>query len=191
MSYLKTSVLALVAAGLVAPAQASTTPTDEQLGEFRATIGQYVQSLQSELRAAMKAGGPVKAIEVCHTQSPLIADATEEQTGIEIYRTSLKPRATPPQDWQADILQWFETRKDEGADVKQLEWFTVSEQGDEQTLHYMKPIPTAGVCLNCHGEHIEPTVISKLDALYPDDQARGFKEGDIRGAFVLQAPLAQ
>ena len=44
---------------------------------------------------------------------------------------------------------------------------------------------TGGLCLQCHGEAIAPPVAEKISALYPDDKATGFREGDIRGAFVV------
>lgn len=53
----------------------------------------------------------------------------------------------------------------------------------------MKAIPTAALCVKCHGETIDPEVEAKLKALYPNDQARGFKEGDLRGAFTLSTPV--
>lgn len=53
----------------------------------------------------------------------------------------------------------------------------------------MKAIPTAALCVKCHGESIEAEVEAKLKELYPNDQARGFKEGDLRGAFTLAAPV--
>jgi hypothetical protein len=30
-----------------------------------------------------------------------------------------------------------------------------------------------------------PEIVSKLDELYPEDKARGFQVGDIRGAFSI------
>ncbi|MGM0774574.1 MAG: c-type heme family protein, partial [Pseudomonadota bacterium] len=39
--------------------------------------------------------------------------------------------------------------------------------------------------LGCHGKSIDPEVKAKLDELYPEDQATGFSEGDLRGAFVV------
>jgi len=35
---------------------------------------------------------------------------------------------------------------------------------------------------------VEP-VKAKLDTYYPADQARGFKVGDIRGAFTISQPM--
>ncbi|MDE0059891.1 MAG: DUF3365 domain-containing protein [Defluviicoccus sp.] len=44
------------------------------------------------------------------------------------------------------------------------------------------------MCTVCHGTNIAPEVAAALDALYPDDLARGFEVGDIRGAFSIVQP---
>ncbi|MCB1771478.1 MAG: DUF3365 domain-containing protein, partial [Candidatus Competibacteraceae bacterium] len=84
----------------------------------------------------------------------------------------------------------FEARKAQGESVDRLEFFAVidDDQG-QQTFRYMKAIPTAGLCLNCHGEKIAPEVDAELKKLYPYDKARGFREGDLRGAFTIARPL--
>ena len=53
----------------------------------------------------------------------------------------------------------------------------------------MQAIPTGEVCLACHGTAIAPEITAALDEQYPDDQARGFSLGEIRGAFSLSKPL--
>ena len=54
---------------------------------------------------------------------------------------------------------------------------------------YVEPITIRPACLKCHGETLAPGVAQKIDALYPDDTARGFSEGDFRGLFwVRMAP---
>ncbi len=53
----------------------------------------------------------------------------------------------------------------------------------------MKAIPTGGVCLSCHGQRISQPVEAKLERLYPNDRARGYELGDIRGAFTITQPL--
>jgi hypothetical protein len=50
----------------------------------------------------------------------------------------------------------------------------------------MKPIPTTGLCLTCHGETLADEVSNKVKVLYPHDNATGFSLGDIRAAFTLQ-----
>ena len=61
--------------------------------------------------------------------------------------------------------------------------------GEGKTFRYMKAIPTGEVCLACHGERLNPELGQRLDELYPQDKARGFKEGDIRGAFTVSQPM--
>ena len=53
----------------------------------------------------------------------------------------------------------------------------------------MKAIPTDGLCLQCHGTAIPAEVADKLAELYPHDKAVGYREGDIRGAFVVTSLL--
>jgi hypothetical protein len=44
--------------------------------------------------------------------------------------------------------------------------------------------------LNCHGgDNVKPPIIEKLAELYPDDMARGFSEGEMRGVFTLSKQL--
>ncbi|MGB5831393.1 MAG: hypothetical protein WBG92_05310 [Thiohalocapsa sp.] len=53
----------------------------------------------------------------------------------------------------------------------------------------MKTIPAAEVYVDCVSSDIEPSLAEALDAAYPDDQARSYALGDIRGAFTLVKPL--
>ena len=84
------------------------------------------------------------------------------------------------------VLADFESRKQAGDDVTTLSY---AEVVDDQ-FRFMKAIPTAAVCLNCHGSELKPAVSEKLSALYPADRATGFREGDIRGAFVVTKDLS-
>jgi hypothetical protein len=53
----------------------------------------------------------------------------------------------------------------------------------------MKAIATEGVCLTCHGQDVDPKLKAEIDRMYPNDQAIGFEEGDIRGAVSITAAL--
>ena len=73
----------------------------------------------------------------------------------------------------------------EGKGIDSLAWSeTVSVDGGQE-FRFMKAIPTGGVCLVCHGTELSPEVSQVLADLYPMDQATGYSEGDIRGAFVV------
>lgn len=53
----------------------------------------------------------------------------------------------------------------------------------------LTPILTAAPCVNCHGatDTLAPAVVARLAELYPQDQAVGFAEGDLRGWFWVEA----
>ena len=44
------------------------------------------------------------------------------------------------------------------------------------------------MCLACHGEHPAEAVRERLAALYPEDNASGYREGDLRGVFWAEFP---
>jgi len=156
--------------------------------QSQAAIKEFAGTLKGSLVAAMKSGGPIEAITVCNQIAPAIAAELSKKYGMDIARTSLKVRNpnNAGDAWESDILQQFESRKEQGEEIKTL---FVSESitlAGNHEMRMMKAIPTGKVCLKCHGSNIEPSVQTKLDELYPNDQAKGFKLGDIRGAFTIR-----
>ena len=170
---------------------AGTDKVDAAVADNRATVKMFGKQLKGQLVAAMKEGGPVAAVNVCNIQAPLIAAKIGKDKGWEIARTSLKVRnvGNLPDAWEVNVLQNFETRKAAGEDIAKMEYHEVVVSNGKSTLRYMKAIPTSAACLACHGSSIDSKVTAKLDALYPSDQARGYKEGDIRGAFTISSPF--
>lgn len=55
-------------------------------------------------------------------------------------------------------------------------------------VHYYKPIMMQPMCLNCHGtpgKELAAAQIRIIDSLYPTDQAKGYKTGDLRGMWHI------
>lgn len=144
-------------------------------------------SLKVELVEAMKAGGPLTAIEVCHLKATDISEAVTVETGMQVGRVSLKNRnpGNAPNDWQKAVLVDFEARKEAGEAPGSISWHENPSAENGGEFRYMKAIPTADVCLACHGEAVAQPVAEKIAALYPDDLATGYRSGDLRGAFVV------
>jgi hypothetical protein len=164
-----------------------TTPSQDAL-EARSLVKAFSSDLKSVLTTAMKTEGPIKALEVCNTEAGPIANKHSALSNWTIARTSLKVRNTnnTPDKWESTVLAQFEQRKAAGEDVATIEYSAMVQSDDKTVYRYMKPIPTAGGCLVCHGENISGNIANKINALYPNDQATGFSIGDIRGAFSLQ-----
>ena len=183
--------LSIIGLGLAACQSASTDDFDQRTAESRAVALEFMTTLKGELQTAIKAGGPVNAIQVCNTRAPAIAAGFSEQKGWMVARTSLKYRNpdNAPDAWERKVLEQFEERKANGEDPKQMVYAEVAEDGGTKIFRFMKAIPTGPVCLACHGEKIDAAVEAEIRVLYPDDQARGFNAGDIRGAFTITQPM--
>jgi len=182
-------VFAIIAMCLPLAAQADDLQERKQASA--AVIKEFAGSLKAELGRAMKEGGPTQAIDACSNMAPHIAHEQSEKTGWRVARTSLKVRNTKnaPDAWEANVLNAFEERKAKGEAVDTMSFAEVVEQDGKRVFRFMKAIPTGEACLKCHGGEIEAPVKAKLDELYPADKARGFKVGDIRGAFTISQPM--
>lgn len=174
------------------PADVTPLEATAEIKASRAAAQQFGTTLKEALQQAVNTGGTVSGITVCHDQAGQIADQLSQKLEMLVGRTSLKVRnpQNTPDNWELAVLKQFEARKAQGEPVDKLEFSAVidDDQG-QRTFRYMKAIPTAALCLSCHGENISPEVDAQLKALYPDDQARGFKEGELRGAFTIAKPL--
>jgi len=177
--------------GMVAISAAHAGDYTAEIDASRATVKEFMQTLKQELQAGMQDGGPVNAISVCNLSAPAIANTYSVRNGWDVGRTSLKTRnpANEPDAWERSVLESFEERKRAGEDPKKMEHYEVVRQDGGDQLRYMKAIPTAQICLACHGEHVDSITRTRLEKLYPDDRALGYKAGDIRGAFSVSQPL--
>jgi uncharacterized protein DUF3365 len=157
----------------------------------RAAIKEFRAAFMAELQKAMQAGGPPAAIEVCHAKAPAIAAGISKRTGWRVARTSLKVRnpANAPDAWEKKVLESFEQRKANGEPLDRMEFYEIVRQDGARQFRYMKAIPVGGPCMACHGSRIDPAVAAKLRQWYPQDQATGFRPGDLRGAFTITQPM--
>ncbi|MBK1694752.1 glutamate synthase [Chromatium weissei] len=184
-----TAVSAMLTAGLVL---AENAPINSNANEAKEVIKTFSMQLKGELKHALEEGGPLKAIAVCKERAPAIATEVGEKTGWQIGRTTLKPRnveLNTPDAWEQGVLNEFAKRKAAGEDVQTIAFGEVVETDAGKTFRFMKAIPTMELCLACHGTQIAPEVAKAIDENYPKDQARGYSEGDLRGAFSVSKPL--
>lgn len=168
--------------------RAEEPPADPS--KARAAIAGLGDSLKSALMSAMASGGPVAAIEVCQTAAPALSKTAGDAGGVTVRRTALKVRnpGNAPDDFERRVLEDFAVKIMAGTPPGALEHAEVVTKDGVRTLRYMKPIMMADQpCSVCHGGALADDVKAKVSALYPDDQATGFKPGELRGAFsVLQ-----
>ena len=135
--------------------------------------------LLRELTNTMAQKGPAKSISVCKTIAPELAKKVSDETGVKIGRTSFKLRNqdNSPPEWAAGFVN------DHIADQVEIAL-------SDDRLGVLVPIRLKSTCLLCHGprENLMPDVKAAIASNYPDDQATGFSEGDLRGYFWIEVP---
>ncbi|KUJ80760.1 hypothetical protein AVO45_06940 [Ruegeria marisrubri] len=179
---------ALAVSGNLAMAQDKAALAEEG----KALMQEFGGALKAELQAAMKSGGPVDAIAVCNVKAPMIAEKVSKESGWTVARSSHKLRnpKNAPDDYTAAAIEEFLKRQESGEKADQLVKAEIVEEDGQQVFRMVKAIPTGEVCLACHGgDNVEPPVVEALAELYPEDKARGFEMGQMRGVFTLRKPL--
>ena len=143
-----------------------------------AMMAELMQTLSGEI----KSDGPAAAIGVCKEKAPDIAAAVGKRFGVRIGRFSHRLRS--PQNvapaWAQGLL----------ADDPQEERLAAGPSGN---LGVTLPIRIAQKCLLCHGpaDSLESDVRGALASRYPQDQATGYAEGDLRGWFWIEVSAPQ
>lgn len=166
----------VIAAGIATAQDTALSKGNELLGPFKA-------NLQAALGSGMSQG-VLEAIGVCQIQAPDIADSLSQDkilVGRSSHRLRNPDNAAP--DWVEPIMQSYLTESSD------REPQVVLLAGDR--LGYVEPITLQPMCTACHGESLSGEVAMRISELYPEDQAVGFKAGDLRGVFWLEYPSVE
>lgn len=148
--------------------------------EARALAGDLKMSLMKNLSEKIAKDGPVEAVPFCHANVKVIAKgaAKDRIAKYEFGRTSHKIRnaGNAPRPWAEQYLKEFEGKM-KGENTKP---FIIHKLADSKRV-YLEPLYVEAKCLLCHGDKVSQNVNEKIQKLYPDDKATGFKLGEFRG----------
>jgi hypothetical protein len=157
-----------------------------------AAAGIVSKRLLDALNAALAAGGPEAAIEVCQTKAPaLTAESVPGVAAVKaVKRTSVRLRnpANAPDDAERAALDRVAAAiaKGEPPPPLVIQRIQTSETGRPEWRVY-KPIVAQPACLVCHGDPATqpPGLRAALQQRYPADAATGYAAGDWRGLLRL------
>jgi hypothetical protein len=142
--------------------------------------GQFGQEMRNKLIESLKKNGPSGAIDVCAKDAPTISSRIEHEYGVLIKRTSLKVRnpQNTPDSLEKELLESLSVLLSTG---KPLPVGLVAFPNNQHRFY--KTVQMEKACLQCHGElnTINELVRKEIAAIYPDDRAIGYKEGELRG----------
>ena len=148
---------------------------------------ELLMPFKQQLKKALLEGlaeGPDTAVTACKIEAPRIAAALSVH-GVKLGRSSHRlrnPNNTPP-DWVKPVLV------DYVAAAGGLEPRSLSLP--DNRVGYVEPILTQPLCLTCHGDVQDPSLVERIRAEYPQDRATGFAAGELRGVFWVEYPSAE
>ncbi|MEP0860850.1 MAG: DUF3365 domain-containing protein [Ignavibacterium sp.] len=167
--------------------------TEELKTALRSDTKTFMESLKSVLIKEIQTNGIVNAVSVCSDTAQILTNNYGVAKGIYIKRVSFKNRnpLNVPDDFESKVLKMFEEQFHKNQLKPESEYVELIEQNGVYKVKYMKPIFVQPECLNCHGteEHISPQVKDLINKVYPNDKARGYQIGDLRGAVSIQKTL--
>lgn len=151
----------------------------ERVDAARRALQPFKQGLMGALQEGL-AQGPEAAIDACRLEAPRIAKSLASES-VRVGRTShrLRNPANAPKPWMQPILEELRT-----STPGEIVYRTADI--DAGWLGYAEPIYVQPLCLSCHGEHLAPSVSSRIRKTYPEDRATGFALGDFRGLFWIE-----
>ena len=161
--------------------QAQTSYEDLPYGERGLKYALTTKAvLGKNLMGTIQKKGTLEALEFCNVRAYPLTDSMAVVHNASIKRVSDKPR-NPKNKANSEELEYIKTFKTLVASEKEISPI-VKETEDDVNVYY--PIATNTMCLQCHGKpetNIKPDILKSLTLLYPEDQAKGYSENQVRG----------
>lgn len=142
-------------------------------------------ALGSQLMQALKTRGAAGAVTFCNEKAQPITNQMAEELDVKVKRVSDRAR-NPLNQANEEQLKIIEQYKKDLATGKKLKGVLIEKDG-RSIAHF--PIRTNQMCMQCHGmpgSEIKPETQNAIRERYPDDEATGYRPGQLRGLFVVE-----
>lgn len=184
------AVAAMLFACTFVAANAHGTSQEEKLAIGEQVSGQLFGQLMTVLQTKIASDGAEAAIAYCRLEAlPITKEVGQKFPQIKsLRRTALRTRnsANKPDANDRSVLEEWTAAWSPGSPPKPVLREVELNDGGKEIRCY-RPVPTMATCLACHGSpaDLADEVKAALSKDYPEDEATGFAEGDLRGAIVV------
>lgn len=181
---------ALALASACAPEPETPSPADLLLAR-QAGVAFDVRMKQDVLDRLDRLEDPVAVYLAYRDHVPFYANQIGQPLGLELSRVSLRPRnpSNAADDWEAEQMELFGFWREAGLDPLTLEASAIVKEGDRQVFRWMRPLVMDEACMACHGDTPDPRILTLLAQEYPLDEATGYYETEIAGAYSVSKLL--
>lgn len=177
--------------GSIPPADLSAEAQNSALQRGKAIAAETFSLLSSNLQTAIQQGGVSNALPFCSLAASPITAGMAGKHGVTIRRITHKPRnpAARADATELQILNHFAAALTGTNPPPPL----VTNLTASTATFFAPIILNNELCLQCHGEpgnDISAENVAVIQRLYLQDEATGFKLGQLRGAWRIDIPLA-
>ena len=170
-----------------------TVDTQTYLHDAQKTTQAFTQQLGGTLKQQIQSQGIVSAIPFCKEVATTIAQqySTDKKTVTRVSTKARNRQQGIPDAWEEKVLQSFLQQQSADPAKANLEYSQITTENNARYYRYAKAIKVQPMCLACHGQKndISTEVKNALDQYYPNDIARDYQVGDVRGAVSIRYRL--
>jgi hypothetical protein len=184
-------LLAMMLSGATAALHAEEAPPTSPRERAEAAATDLATTLKTALQTRMQADGPLGAIDFCQQQAPVLTAEVAARHGVALGRSASKLRnpANAPTPWQQHWLTSMATAVAAGQEVASQQREVIVNAADTREYRYARALRTEAPCLICHGSAVAEPIRAAIAERYPQDQATGFAEGELRGLLWVSFEL--
>jgi hypothetical protein len=185
-------MLALALAGASCAPAAEKPDTKDVLAARQAALSFDVR-MKREITDRLERGEDPVAVYLAYADNvPGWGKDISDTAKFSFSRTALSVRnpADAADDWERRKMEEFSFQMDAGIDPERLEAAEIVQAGAEKVFRWMRPVQMSEACLACHGEAIGEKIKLLLAQEYPLDEATGYSEGQIGGAYSVRKVLS-
>jgi hypothetical protein len=186
--------LALVALALGACTPEPETPDPSDLLVARQAALAFDVRLKMEILDRIERDeDPVAVYMSYRDHVPGYAKEISERLGLEFSRVSMRPRnpLNAADDWEREQFTQLEFWRETGRDPTVMESSAIVEEDGRKLFRWMRPLTADEPCMVCHGDELDPRLLKLLAQEYPLDEATGYYDTEILGAYSVTKVLEE
>ncbi len=160
---------------------------DQAVEKGKRVSAELLQTLGGSLQERIQSKGIIGGVNFCSQNGLSLTQKVAQETNTTLKRVSVHNRN--PQNLASDeetkiLVRWNHLKEAK----KPLPEYEIVPQSDGGYLYYQPIVIKNPLCLQCHGKKIPSKVAKAINTLYPDDNAKRYKMGDLRGMIVVGIP---
>jgi hypothetical protein len=186
------SALAVAALAACTP-QPEAPDAGDLLVARQAALGFDVRYRMEILDRLERDEDPVAVYMFYRDHVPGYAKEISDRLGLEFSRVSMRPRnpLNSADDWEREQFAQFEFWRETGRDPTVMESAAIVEEDGRKLFRWIRPLIADEACMACHGDELDPRLLKLLAQEYPLDEATGYYETEILGAYSATKVLAE